>query len=58
MSRLYVDPPSGWRYGFPRVWDSEKDPAIHEWLKECGYPDWKDPAWVRYWEADDVQDNK
>lgn len=36
--KYYVDPPSGWKYGFPKVWDSEKDKPVEEWLVEQGYP--------------------
>lgn len=33
---VYVDPPSGWRYGFPKLWD-RKTPLVR-WLVENGYP--------------------
>lgn len=33
---VYVDPPSGWRFGFPKIWDQKGD--IGEWLKREGYP--------------------
>ena len=32
----YVDPPSGWRYGFPKVWNGEG--RMDDWLIEEGYP--------------------
>ena len=32
----YVDPPSGWRYGFPKLWDGDGD--MFEWLVSEGYP--------------------
>jgi len=35
MSR-YVDPPSGWKYGFPKIWNGEG--SMEEWLVEEGYP--------------------
>lgn len=38
-TKLVVDPPSGWRYGFPMVWDKEKQPELREFLKEKGYPE-------------------
>jgi hypothetical protein len=34
---VLVDPPSGWRYGFPRLWDRSK--SLREFLTECGYPE-------------------
>lgn len=39
MALYFVDPPSGWMYGFPKIWDSEKDKPIPEWLAENGYPE-------------------
>lgn len=38
MNKQWIDPPNGWRYGFPQVWDSEKHPDIREWLLISGYP--------------------
>ena len=39
MSRPYwVDPPSGWRYGFPRLYDPSKDGPVREWMIAQGYP--------------------
>jgi hypothetical protein len=38
-SRPYwVDPPSGWRYGFPRLYDPAKDGDMVEWMIANGYP--------------------
>ena len=31
-----VDPPSGWAYGFPRVWDGEE--PLDMFLYNHGYP--------------------
>ena len=36
--RYWIDPPEGWRWGFPRVWDSEVYPDAIEWIIQCGYP--------------------
>jgi hypothetical protein len=36
--RVLVDPPQGWRYGFPKVWDRRENPDCREWLVENGYP--------------------
>ncbi|MBL4864778.1 MAG: hypothetical protein JKY67_00190 [Pseudomonadales bacterium] len=33
----WVDPPSGWRYGFPRI--KECNTPTSEWLIENGYPE-------------------
>lgn len=36
---LWVDPPSGWRYGFPKVWNKKTHPDMKAWLVENGYPE-------------------
>lgn len=36
---VIVDPPSGWRYGFPLAWDKDKHPDFRQWLIESGYPE-------------------
>lgn len=36
---LLVDPPSGWRYGFPKTWNKATHPDMVEWLIENGYPE-------------------
>ena len=33
---VWVDPPSGWRFGFPKLWNGEGN--IMEWLVAEGYP--------------------
>ena len=38
-TKLVVDPPSGWMYGFPTVWDKEKHPELKDFLREKGYPE-------------------
>jgi len=35
----WVDPPSGYRYGFPRLYDPVKDGPVTEWLIRQGYPE-------------------
>lgn len=57
MSRvLIVDPPSGWKYGFPLPLPSGKD--YLELLREQGYPE-KDLDLAlkhsRYWEKGDEE---
>ena len=37
--KINVDPPSGWRYGFPRVYDRlEHGDDVIAWLVQEGYP--------------------
>ncbi len=36
---LYVDPPDGWRYGFPKALSADHiDGDVRPWLVEQGYP--------------------
>ena len=35
----YVDPPSGHRYGFPRLYDPATDGNMTEWMIRNGYPE-------------------
>ena len=36
--RLMIDPPSGWRYGFPKRIPREHQHRATEWMIEQGYP--------------------
>jgi hypothetical protein len=36
--KVYVDPPSGWQYGFPKVFDPIVDGDVMEWIVKEGYP--------------------
>lgn len=36
--RYWVDIPSGWRYGWPKMWDQGTHPDFAQWLKESGCP--------------------
>lgn len=58
-TKLMVDPPSGWMYGFPALWDKEKQPELKEFLKEKGYPE-KDIDFalnhIRMWFPQEKQD--
>ena len=53
---LLIDPPSGWKYGFPRPFDKKDDQTLGEWLVENGYPqsliDQGMTRHCRYWETD------
>ena len=37
-TQLMIDPPSGWKYGFPRSYDEKKDGDLKTFLKKNGYP--------------------
>jgi len=52
-TKLWIDPPSGWRYGFPKTWDQTGD--MQEWLLSEGYPQQEIDAcgksfYVRQWQ--------
>jgi hypothetical protein len=36
---LMVDPPSGWRYGFPKIWNRKEHPDMTQWMISNGYPE-------------------
>ena len=55
--RLMVDPPTGWKYGFPKVCPKEHQHRILDWIKEQGYPDKEIEAcgkhfYIRCWEIE------
>jgi hypothetical protein len=35
----WVDPPSGWRYGFPKLYDPACDGDMTAWMIRHGYPE-------------------
>jgi len=37
--KIWIDPPSGWRYGFPKRFHREVDGDIIEWMIREGYPE-------------------
>jgi hypothetical protein len=36
--KLWVDPPEGWKYGFPAIYDPNTDGQLSEWIVKRGYP--------------------
>ncbi len=55
MKVTLIDPPSGWMYGFPRVYDRQPGQTLESWLEEKGYPKSMIPLAIkysRYWESD------
>lgn len=36
---IMVDPPSGWMYGFPALWDKTKYDTLALFLRAKGYPE-------------------
>jgi hypothetical protein len=57
MRITIYDPPSGWRYGFPRQYKPLDGETLAETLLRDGYPqqeiDYGGAEYVRFWEADD-----
>jgi hypothetical protein len=56
QSTIWVDPPEGWRYGFPAIYDPEKDGVMRDWIISKGYPvkliqEYGDVWAVRCWSA-------
>lgn len=39
LKTKFIDPPSGWKYGFPRPYDDKKDGDLKSFLKNSGYPE-------------------
>jgi hypothetical protein len=36
--QIWVDPPEGWKYGFPAIYDPDTDGQMSEWIVRKGYP--------------------
>jgi hypothetical protein len=55
---VIVDPPSGWRYGFPCVWDKVKHPSLTHLLVSHNYPQEDMEFALRYtrmWEVNSAE---
>jgi hypothetical protein len=62
MNKIWmVDPPSGWKYGFPKKLDEDelKEMTFEQWLVKNGYPEEdaefaaKYSRWWKYSEDED-----
>lgn len=56
--KVYIDPPAGWQYGFPKVYDPKRDGDVLKWLVEQGYPQEEidrlgESFYFRSWDAKD-----
>lgn len=51
FKRQWVDPAEGWKYGFPKIYDSDTDGTMTEWLLKNGYPESMIQFPIRYWLA-------
>jgi len=45
--KQWVDVPTGWAHGWPKLYDPEKDGDLLEWIHRMGYEGSLD--WVRSW---------
>lgn len=52
--KLIVDPPSGWKYGFPCEWNKQLYPHLDDLLRAKGYPEDEIDSipYVRTWYAE------
>lgn len=60
---LIIDPPSGWKYGFPKPFTKTDDQTMEEWLREEGLPEELIEVAVQYgcrfWESNEnISDEK
>jgi hypothetical protein len=37
-NKIWIDPPEGWRYGFPAIYDPNTDGQMSDWIVRKGYP--------------------
>jgi len=59
MTTRYIDPPEGWRYGFPKVlpndWQDHYE-TLHAWMLANGYPEellaGTSHRYCRFWEEE------
>jgi hypothetical protein len=61
MSRLWVDPPEGWKHGFPAIYNPETDGQMREWIVNKGYPvqtikEYGEQWHVRCWPAEEPKE--
>jgi hypothetical protein len=54
---MMIDPPSGWKYGFPKVMPDPRPEDTRAWLIANGYPEkeilsYGDHFYCRYWETE------
>jgi hypothetical protein len=57
-SKVWVDPPEGWRYGFPAIYDPDTDGQMSEWIVNKGYPvsliqEYGESWTIRCWPAEE-----
>ena len=63
MNKLWVDPPEGWKFGFPAIYDPVNDGKMRDWIISKGYPvqiikEYGDQWMVRSWYAEEPDKEK
>ena len=58
QSKIWVDPPEGWKFGFPAIFDPDTDGQMSEWIVNKGYPievikEYGESWAVRCWPAEE-----
>ncbi|NBP04269.1 MAG: hypothetical protein EBU90_30100 [Proteobacteria bacterium] len=61
--KVWIDPPSGWRYGFPKIYDPDCGMPVMDWLVSEGYPQAEIDAlgqvfFTRSWGVDEDADDQ
>ena len=56
--KLWCDPPEGWKFGFPKIYDRNKHPDFYKWVVEEGYPQsvidsYGEHFYCRWWGVED-----
>lgn len=57
-TKMWCDPPSGWKFGFPKIYDRNEYPDFYKWIVEEGYPQseidsYDGQFYCRFWEVDE-----
>lgn len=56
--KMWVDVPSGYRYGFPRIYDPANDGELSDWIYANGYPRHLEIPYTRFWEYRGEEDER
>lgn len=51
--KRWVDVPGGWRSGWPKLYDPDKDGQLIDWIRSNGYNE--EIHWVRQWNHNDEE---
>lgn len=56
MAKYWIDPPQGYLYGFPKVFDTEAGEEVGDWLRSNGYTG--EVTYVRMWPAASIDESE